>query len=103
MDKTQKSKILEKVKMLYKMWKDGKLGGDYMLEDSNPHLIKSSRENFLYFTLPMALNYQRNSYKLWENALATFNDKTTHIHSLKRERDEICYRNFKRCNLRNLL
>lgn len=77
MDRTQKSKILEKVKMLYKMWKDGKLGGEYMPEDSNPHLIKSSRENFLYFTLPMALNYQRNSYKLWENALATFNDKTT--------------------------
>ena len=77
MDKVQKSKILEKVKTIYKMWKNGELGGEYMPEDSNPHLIKSSRENFLYFTLPMALNNQRNSYKLLEGALSTFNDETT--------------------------
>ena len=61
MNKAQKPKILENVRMLYKMWKLGKLGGKYMPEDSNPHLVKSSKENFLYFTVPMALNYQRNS------------------------------------------
>ena len=31
-----------------------------MPEDANPHLDKSSIENYLYFTLPMALNYQTN-------------------------------------------
>lgn len=77
MDKAQKSKILENVRTLYKMWGNGELGGEYMPEDSNPHLAKSSKENFLYFTLPMALNNQRNSYKLLEGALSTFNDETT--------------------------
>lgn len=27
----------------------------------------------------MALNYQRNSYKLWESALNTYNDKETNF------------------------
>lgn len=48
-----------------------------MPEDANPQFEKSSNENYLYFTLPTALNYQRNSYILWENALKTYNDETT--------------------------
>lgn len=67
--------ILTKVKELIKLYNEGKLGGEKMPEDSNPHLEKGSDANYLYFTLPMALNYQRNSYKLWESALKTFNDK----------------------------
>ncbi|HBA38130.1 MAG TPA: hypothetical protein DCY94_05360, partial [Firmicutes bacterium] len=31
----------------------------------------------LYFTLPMALNYQRNSYILWESACKTYEDLET--------------------------
>ena len=73
----RKQDILESVRILYKMWKNGELGGDFMPEDSNPHLKKSSKENYHYFTLPMALNYQRNSYKLWESALLTYNDSET--------------------------
>ena len=69
--------ILEKVKVIYKMWKLGELGGEYMPEDSNPKFDKGTKENYLFFTLPMALNYQRNSYKLWESALSTYNDTTT--------------------------
>ena len=38
MDKAQKSKILKNVRTLYKMWQNGELGGEYMPEDSNPHL-----------------------------------------------------------------
>ena len=72
-----KQKIVESVRHLYKMWKDGELGGEYMPEDSNPHFEKSSKANYHYFTLPMALNYQRNSYILWESALKTYNDKDT--------------------------
>lgn len=48
-----------------------------MPEDANPHLDISSKENFLFFTLPMALNYQRNSYKLWESACQSYNDIET--------------------------
>ncbi len=64
--------LIEKVGKLIALWKAGSLGGERMPEDSNPHLDKGSEENFVYFTLPMALNYQRNSYKLWEAALQTY-------------------------------
>ncbi len=75
----EKEKILKKVDSLYAMWKKGLLGGEIMPEDENPHLDKDTLENYLYFTLPMALNYQRNSYTLWENANKTYHDKETNF------------------------
>ncbi len=49
-----------------------------MPEDSNPGLEKMDHESRLsYFTLPMALNYQRDSYKLWQAALKGFQDQET--------------------------
>lgn len=63
-----REKILKKVRLLMKLYYDGKLGGEKMPEHENPGLNKASKENYLYFTLPMALNYQRNSYVLWECA-----------------------------------
>lgn len=54
--------ILDNVDKLMAMYKNGYLGGEVMPEDANPNLRKDSLENYLYFTLPMALNYQRNSY-----------------------------------------
>ncbi|MCL2519005.1 MAG: hypothetical protein FWF15_10625 [Oscillospiraceae bacterium] len=64
----------EKICKLLELYKAGKLGGEKMPEDENPGLDIHSRENYLYFTLPMALNYQRNSYKLWESANQTHKD-----------------------------
>lgn len=86
--------ILKKVESLYRMWKDGLLGGEVMPEDANPSFLKSSLENYLYFTLPMALNYQRNSYTLWESALKTYQDKETRFvfnphEVIKRSFDEV--------------
>lgn len=72
-----KEKTLKNVKNLLAMYKNGELGGEIMPEDANPNLEKSSLENYLYFTLPMALNYQRNSYTLWKNALKTYLDNET--------------------------
>lgn len=72
-----KKEILDKVEKLIVMYKNGELGGEIMPEDRNPNFEKSSIENYLYFTLPMALNYQRNSYTLWESALKTYKDKET--------------------------
>ena len=69
--------ILTKIDTLLSLYKNGKLGGEFMPEDHNPSLDLSSSENYLYFTLPMALNFQRNSYTLWKSALDTFNDKET--------------------------
>ena len=49
-----------------------------MPEDSSPRFTEDqTEERLVYFTLPMALNYQRNSYKLWEGALKTWNDPIT--------------------------
>lgn len=72
-----KKELLDKIEKLIKMYHDGELGGEVMPEDANPNLAKDSLENYLYFTLPMALNYQRNSYTLWESALKTYNDEET--------------------------
>ena len=72
-----KKEILNKVEKLISMHKNGELGGEIMPEDANPHLEKGGPENYLYFTLPMALNYQRNSYTLWESALKTYEDEET--------------------------
>lgn len=72
-----KEEILNCVEKLVQMHKKGLLGGEVMPEDSNPNLEKNSIENYNYFTLPMALNYQRNSYKLWESANKTWKDKET--------------------------
>ncbi len=59
-------------------YKTGKLGQTVMPEDSNPGFVDGDTElRIAYFTLPMALNYQRDSYKLWEAALKTFNDPET--------------------------
>ena len=74
-----KNIILEKVQKIIHLWKQHLLGGDFMPEDANPNLEKESNENLLYFTLPMTLNYQRNSYKLWESSLKTFYDQETHF------------------------
>ena len=46
-----------------------------MPEDENPGLEKSSTQNYMYFTLPMVLNYQRNSYVLWECANRMYKDE----------------------------
>lgn len=66
--------ILEKVNKLVLAYKQGILGGEKMPEDENPHLEKDSKQNYMYFTLPMALNYQRNSYVLWECANRMYAD-----------------------------
>lgn len=71
-----KDDALKNIRALYAMWKRGLLGGEVMPEDSNPHL-DDIEANLTYFTLPMALNYQRNSYKLWESALKTYVDEET--------------------------
>lgn len=69
--------LLEKAEHLMQMHKHGLLGGEVMPEDANPNLDKSSAENYLYFTLPMSLNYQRNSYALWQGAKQTYSDLET--------------------------
>lgn|SRR3989344_5395844 len=72
--------IIQKCKFLLKSYKEGKLGQTKMPEDSNPGFSEQEKELLLaYFSLPMALNYQRDSYKLWGAALKTYNDEETKV------------------------
>jgi hypothetical protein len=49
-----------------------------MPEETHPSFSEfTAEERLTYFTLPMSLNYQRDSYKLWEAALRTYKDKET--------------------------
>jgi hypothetical protein len=76
--RTQKA-ILDDIVRLRSMHERGLLGGVVMPEDANPGLHVASADNYHYFTLTMALNYQRNSYALWRAATQTYNDPTTRI------------------------
>lgn len=72
--------IRSKCRILLDAYHSGKLGFMKMPEDSNPGFSDEDKESRLvYFTLPMSLNYQRDSYKLWESTLKTFHDPETKI------------------------
>jgi hypothetical protein len=43
----------------------------------HPDLPRGSRENYLYFTLPVCINFQRSSPAMWAAALATYQDPAT--------------------------
>ena len=73
-----KDTLVQNCQNLIEAFKTGKLGQTKMPEDSNPGFDDNQMETRLaYFTLPMALNYQRDSYKLWENTLKTWEDAET--------------------------
>lgn len=82
-----KDEMLEKIYRLVQLYEQGLLGGEKMPEDQNPHLDKASKENYMYFTLPMALNYQRNSYVLWKCANIMYAD---HDAALVFDSKEVC-------------
>lgn len=70
--------IISNCKKLLIAYKKGLLGQIIMPEDSNPGVGDMDKETRLvYFTLPMSLNYQRDSYKLWQAALKTYQDSET--------------------------
>lgn len=70
--------LVENCRKLLNAYKTGGLGQTKMPEDSNPNFDDNQLEMKLaYFSLPMALNYQRDSYKLWESVLKTWQDTET--------------------------
>lgn len=77
---TDNKEIISSCRKLIQAYKDGLLGQTVMPEDSNPGLPNNETEMRLsYFSLPMSLNYQRDSYALWKAALKTYQDKETKI------------------------
>src|SRR6266496_73117 len=43
----------------------------------HPELPKGGRDNYLYFTLPVCINFQRSSPAMWAAALSTYQDRAT--------------------------
>ena len=76
MKKTPKQKLLTKAKNLFMLYQSGKIK---RLEqhEVHPDLLKGERVNYLYFTLPVAINFQRSSPAMWQAALKTWNDPKT--------------------------
>ena len=70
-------KVAAAAERLILLHRRGALGGEVMPEDANPGLPGGSEHNFRFFTLPMALNYQRDAYKLWASAKETYEDPDT--------------------------
>jgi hypothetical protein len=60
---------------LVSAYKAGALGST--THEIHPGLTRESRENFLYFTLAPAVNFQRNSEALWRAAASTYRDPET--------------------------
>jgi len=74
----EKAALIASCERLISAYRAGKLGQTRMPEDANPGFTAQEREMQLaYFTLPMALNYQRDSYTLWQAALKTYQDPET--------------------------
>lgn len=68
--------FLKNVKTLINMHAQGHLGGETMPEDV---LIETVKQQDLLevLTLSMALNYQRNSYTLWQAVVKAYHDEKT--------------------------
>lgn len=67
---------LDKVKRLLALYEQG-LIPTLVQHEVNPGLQSGSRENYLYFTLPVCINFQRSSPAMWAAALATYEDNAT--------------------------
>lgn len=76
-NKADNKVVMDRIYALLEAYRSGRLGGEKMPEEENPGLERGSLENYIYFTLPMALNYQRNSYILWECANKAWHDEET--------------------------
>jgi hypothetical protein len=67
---------LDRVRKLMQAYNDG-LIPTLAEHEVHPDMPLGSRENYLYFTLPVCINFQRNSPAMWRSALATYRDPQT--------------------------
>jgi hypothetical protein len=67
---------LKRVKKLLEYYQKGEIP-TLPQHEVHPEVTKSSRENYLYFTLPCCINFQRSSPAMWQGALATYLDPET--------------------------
>lgn len=67
---------LDRIQTLVQMYQAGLIPMLHQHE-VNPGLEPGTRENYLYFTLPVVINFQRSSPALWKAALASYADPAT--------------------------
>jgi hypothetical protein len=70
------SDILSRIRQLLELYQTGHIPR-LAQHEVHPELPLGSRENYLYFTLPVCINFQRSSPAMWASALATWNDPET--------------------------
>jgi hypothetical protein len=70
-----KESLLRKLERLHTLYHQGSLGGTS--HEVHPGLKQECKENYLYFTLAPAINFQRKSESLWQAALKTYEDSRT--------------------------
>ncbi len=75
-DATHKKQLLDRIKQLHTLYHTGQIP-TLSQHEVNPGLEKGSRENYIYFTLPPCLNFQRSSPAMWAAALKTYEDPET--------------------------
>jgi hypothetical protein len=68
--------LLDKVKRVLAYYEQGEIP-TLTQHEVNPGFPHGSRENYLYFTLPVCINFQRSSPAMWASALATWQDEKT--------------------------
>jgi hypothetical protein len=71
-----REKQLARVLRLHKLYQEGAIP-TLAQHEVNPGLERGSRANYLYFTLPPSINFQRQSPAMWSAALKTWNDQET--------------------------
>lgn len=68
---------LERIRRLLALFDAGKIP-TLAQHEVYPDVPPGSRENYLYFTLPVCINFQRSSPAMWVAALRTWEDPRTH-------------------------
>lgn len=70
--------IIHKIRKLKSYYEEGKIP-TLAVHEVHPDLPRNSRLNYIYFTLPVSLNFQRSSPAMWKSALETYNDEETNF------------------------
>ena len=68
--------VLDRIRSLKKLFEEGKIP-TLAVHEVHPDLDKGDRINYIYFTLPVSLNFQRSSPAMWQAALKTYEDPET--------------------------
>jgi len=72
---TDQGDLTSFLQALITAYEKGELGGTE--HEVHPELPSGSRGNYLYFTLAPAINFQRDSERLWQAADKTYADPET--------------------------